>query len=209
MASLLSQFGAALLAVQEGIRRSVEVEHSIPRAGNLVVVELDRETFFLEQGSIEQKGIERFRKETEREVETFLASNEWALTGPLSVHVLLRSLDAPCYVRVKHCATFYSLLVRDDKGERIVPIGWTKTIVGREHDSPPRAFLPVFDSSRSLSREHLMLTFEDLELRVHLMGKNPTTLNDRLLASGEIPVLEVGDVVRCGPYSLQVDAVFQ
>lgn len=207
MASLVSQFGAASLAVQGALLRSVEMTGSVQRAANLVVISLDRETFFLEQGSLEPEGIQRFRRLAEREIEAFLASNEWALTGPLSVNILLRSLPDSCDVRVEHCRTFFTVTVRDDNGTHTLPVRWPRAVVGRMHEAHPRSFVPVMDATRALSREHLLLSYEDLELRVQLQGRNSTSLNDRMLDRDENALLHTGDVLRCGPYSLTVNAI--
>ena len=207
MAALVSQFGAALLAVQGALLRSVETAGTVQRAGNLVVISLDRETFFMEQGSLEPEGVQRFRRLAEREIEDFLASNEWALTGPLSVNILLRSLPNSCDVRVEHCRTFFTVTVRDDEGTHTLPVRWPRVVAGRMHEAHPRAFVPVMDSTRAFSREHLLLSYQDLELCVQFMGRNPTSLNDQMLARDESAVLHTGDVIRCGPYSLTVNAI--
>lgn len=204
MAAFVSQFGAALLEVQEELRRSVDQSGAIPQVANVIVLSLDRETFRREQGGISSENVEQFRKDLRREVESFLASNEWGTASPLSFNILLRSIDVPCRVRVERRDSLYALRVKDDGGERLVPVRWPSVMIGREHSAPPRAFVPVRDASRSLSREHLLLTFRDLELTALQRGQNPTTLNGEPIEPTVEISLSSGDLLRCGPHTIEV-----
>lgn len=206
MPSFVSQFGAALLAVQEELRRSVDRSGGMPQVANVVIVSLDRETFLREQKGA-AADLELFRSDLTREINAFLASNEWSVSNPLSLNLLLRSITVPCAVRVERRDALYTLTIRDDSGRRTVPVRRPVTVLGREHEAPPRAFVPVRDGSRALSREHLLLTFRDLELRAVLQGRNPTTLNNQPMLPHTEYVLRSGDLIRCGPHTIEVDSV--
>lgn len=207
MAAFVSQFGAVLLGVQEELRRSVDRSKGMPRTANMVIVSVDRETFAREQGGADPAAVERFREELRREIDSFLESNEWSLGAPLSLNILLRALDIPCRVRAEHCPVLYRLAIRDDGGERDVPVNRPVAVLGREHQAPPRDFISVRDASRSLSREHLLLTFRDLALHAVQRGANPTTLNRGPMRPDTDVVLQVGDTVRCGPHTIRVTEI--
>lgn len=206
MASFVSQFGAASLAVQEELRRSVDRSAPVPNAANFVILTLDRTTFVAEHGNADRDSVERFRNDLRREIEVFVASNEWEMREPLSLNILLRSIPTPCHVRVERRRSFYSLRIRDDAGERVVPVKWPTVVLGREHEAPSRAFVPVRDGSRALSREHMVLTFRDLELSAVLVGANPTTYNGEPMRREEETPLHAGDVLRCGAHTIEVIA---
>lgn len=207
MAAFVSQFGAVLLGVQEELRRSVDRAKGMPRAANMVIVSVDRETFIREQGGNEPAAVERFREELRREIDLFLESNEWSLGAPLSLNILLRALDIPCRVRAEHRPVLYRLAIRDDAGERDVPVNRPVAVLGREHPAPPRDFISVRDASRSLSREHLLLTFRDLALHAILRGANPTTLNREPMRPDADVLLRAGDTVRCGAHTIRVTEI--
>lgn len=204
MPSFVSQFGAASLEVQEELRRSVKRGTSVSRAANLIRVELDRETFIRERGGDGPEEIEAFRSELLREIEVFLESYDWGLSGPLAVHLFLNVLGRPCTVRTFHADALFDLRILDDRGERTEPVRFPTVVIGRAHEAPPRAFVPVYDGSRSLSREHLQLGYVDGEFRLKLMGRNPTTRNAEPLDPGMTAIVVPGDTIGCGPHSIVI-----
>ena len=206
--ALVSQFGSVLLGVQDALGGSVKVENGIPRVANLLIISLDREAFLKEQKSDERDVVESFRSALRKEIEEFVAASGWKYSGALSIHLLLRTLEVSSAVRVEHQDVFYEVRVRDDAGTRTVAVNQPKILAGRVHDGPPRFFIPVHDSSRSWSREHLLFTLRDLVLTVRQLGRNATELNEAPLQHDADIVLSQGDIIRCGPQSIEFTSLF-
>jgi hypothetical protein len=196
---LTTLFGTAQLALQEALRKNLDAADTTPRAPNFVVVTLRRERFLQEYRGELAVEIERFRRDLETAMRTFVDAHGWIVggSGTALVNVLLRAIGEECTVDARIARAFYVLAINDDRGSREVEVGSNPTTIGRAHQPHPRGFVPVHDSLKLLSREHLLLTYGDRELHAKLLGRNPTTLNGAPLGADEVPLHE-GDVIVCG-----------
>ncbi|MCE2502745.1 MAG: FHA domain-containing protein [Chlorobi bacterium] len=206
--ALVTQFGATTLAVQDALQDSVIVQNGDITVANVLIISLDREEFLRDHKSQDRAVIDRFRNRLREEIEVFCSDNNWSFSQPLSLNILLRSLGNQCNVRAEHRDALYKLSIRDDSGERTVSVESPTVVLGRAHQEPPRGFVLVHDASRSFSREHALLTFRDLELVIRLLGQNPTYLNDSLLRKNSERGLAPGDMLRCGPHSIELISLF-
>ena len=202
--ALVSQFGATMLAAQDALSRSVVIKERESIVANLLIISLDREEFLRDQESLGQRAINLFRNQLQEEIERFCNNNGWSFHHPLSIHILLCPFDEQCVVRAEHQEIFYSLSIRDDKGTRNVSVEHPKIVLGRFHSEPSRRFVSIYDASRSFSREHLVLTFQDMRVEGQLLGQNTTYLNEELIETEAGFRLVPGDVIRCGPHSFEL-----
>jgi len=202
---LTTLLGTAQLDVQDAIRRGV----SGGRAPNLVIVSLGRTAVNREFGADDTHIRSRMRREIESGVRRTIDAHGWIIggCGDLSVNVLVRSIDCAVSASAHTVPSFAELRVQDDDGSRIAAMVTIQATVGREHRPQPPGFISLHDPSRTVSRRHLALCFEDLELRAHLVGRNPTTLNGNLFDNAREVVLSVGDIVRCGSCEISVAAI--
>ena len=202
--ALVSQYGAAVLALQDGLRKSMITGErgGSPTVGNFLVISLDRGQFQKEWKGPVEEALDEFRALLKEEAERFVAANGWQFGDPLSINLLLRSHDASSQIRAEHRDHLYRLTLQDDRGTRDVLVSDPTTLLGRAHDTPPRSFISVHDASRSFSREHLLLRFRDLRLHLRLLGANKTEINDRVMEGGEEVILNEGDRIRCGAHTI-------
>ena len=202
---LTTLFGTAQLALQQALLRNLDAAGSTPRAPNFITVTLRRETFVGEYQGEASDELARFRRDLESALRTFVNAHGWGIggSGTLVLNILLRSIPDACEVDARIERSFYELVVEDDRGKRTVQVGSNPAIVGREHEFPPRGFIPLHDRSRLLSREHLRLTYADLSLRARFLGRNPTTLNGTPLGEDEVE-LHNGDLIACGSCRITV-----
>lgn len=205
---LTTLFGTAQLAMQEALSAGLDAVGSTPRAPNFVVVTLRRDAFMREhQGEIADER-ERFRRELENAMRSYVASHGWIVggSGTIFMNLLIENTDADCAVAAHIARSVYTLSLLDDRGERSVPVGSNPAIIGRHHEPYPRGFIPLYDAGKLLSREHLLLSYRDLTLTVRLVGRNPTTLNGAPLGAGEV-TLKRGDTIICGACRVKVEGI--
>jgi len=119
------------------------------------------------------------------------------------INMLLGSIAGECDVDARIARSFYTLAINDDRGARTVEVGSNPTIIGRAHQPHPRGFVPIHDSLKLISREHLLLTYHDLALSANLLGRNPTTLNGAPLGDGDA-ALGDGDLIVCGSCEIKI-----
>ena len=198
---LYSTFGLAMLRLQEEMRASVESPQENGIAPNYYRVELLEEE--------ESSGSERdaFRSDLLGEMQRFAEANEWSFRSRpvLSVTYLpLTDNRERCSVEACHIETYGRLEVADDNGLRDVELSEPVGVIGREHSGPPRSFVPVADASRSLSREHLRISFGDAGWQVELLGQNETTLNGEVMEHGCILPMRPGDTISCEPHTIRL-----
>ncbi len=204
---LTTLFGTAQLAMQGAISAGLDALSTTPRAPNFIVVRLGRAPFIAEYRGQAADEIERFRRELELAMRGFVTSHGWIIggSGVLFLNILLDEIDE-CRVEARVARSVYTLGVRDDRGERSVPVGSNPATVGRQHEPSPRGFIPLHDGRKLLSREHLILTYRDLRLSARLLGRNPTTLNGAPMGSTETE-LKRGDTIACGDCMLRVELI--
>lgn len=196
---LTTLFGSAQLALQDALRRNIDSAGGTVRAPNFVIATLPREDFLHEFPGAVEDAVARFKRELEGAMRSFVNAHGWSIGGSGMVVLNVQFGDAvrECGVRAWIARSFYALRIEDDAGGRIVQVGSNPTIVGREHDFPPRGFVALRDARRIISREHLRLHYADLRLHVRLLGCNPTMLNGVPMGEDEVEVSE-GDVLECG-----------
>ena len=197
--ALTTLFGTTQLALQDALAKQLDARDQAPRVPNFAVISLRRDRFLKEHTGALETERERFRSDLHEATTAFLLSNSWRVggTGTLVINLLLRAIRTDCSVQLRCVDALYELLIRDDGGERRVAVKSTVATVGRKHDAHSRGFIPVQDQSRLISREHLRLRYQDLDLSVALLGRNPTTLNSEPLGESE-QVVKEGDTLRCG-----------
>ncbi|MCB0712035.1 MAG: FHA domain-containing protein [Ignavibacteriae bacterium] len=205
--ALVSQFGAAILAMQDALRKSIDGKGTNPSVANFLTVWLNRDEFLKSWGLPLEESIEEFRSLLREDGERFVIANGWTFSGILSINILLRQQEVPSIVQAERRDLLYELKVRDDSGTRQITVSQPTSLLGRAHDSPPRSFLPIHDASRSFSREHLLLTFRDLKLNVHLLGRNKTEFNGNIVEVGSDFQFDPGDVICCGPHTIERTAL--
>jgi hypothetical protein len=202
---LTTLLGTAQLAMQDALAGHLDLSNGMPRTPNFIVVSLRRDSLLQQyKGPLTQER-ERFRRDLEDGARAFLSSHGWRIggTGSLVINVVLRAISSDCNVQARTVEWLYQLKVTDDNGSRDLPVRQAHAIVGRAHESHPRGFIPIHDSARVISREHLALTYSDLHLTLRLLGKNPTTLNGDTLGDAEMEVRQ-GDVIKCGKHEIVV-----
>ncbi len=200
METLLSTFGNALLLVQEQMRASVTRFGDDDFAPNFYHVLLSGVSFSEEERR-------RFRKDLMEEITGFAEANEWRFSSRPSI--LLQVVDGdensePCIVTASLVDRFGRLEIADDMGDRVVDLPEPTALIGREHDAPPRDFIPIVDASRSLSREHLRLTFDGAGWTAEIIGRNRTELNGVEVETGSRHRLKQGDVVISSPHRIRM-----
>lgn len=202
---LTTLFGTTQLALQHELRRKLDTSDLIPRAPNYIVVSLHHDKFIAEHRGEVMAEIERFRRDLENAMRAFLSAHEWAVggSGNIVINIVLRGLDEPCIVEARIERSFYELLIDDDRGSRTVQVGSNPATIGRAHEPYPRGFVPVHDSLKLVSRQHLILTYRDLTLYARLLGRNPTTLNGAELGTDDVE-LHNDDVIVCGAVEIRV-----
>jgi FHA domain len=202
---LTTLFGTAQLALQDELRRNLDAADSTPRAPNFVVVTLRPDRFAEEHRGETEEQVERFRRELEMGMRAFLDAHGWIVggSGTAVINIVFRELVEDCHVDARIVRSFYTLAIEDDRGARTVEVGSNPTTIGREHQPHPRGFVPVHDSLKLVSREHMVLTYRDLTLHARLLGRNPTTLNNVPLDDASV-VLHDGDVIVCGACEIRV-----
>ncbi len=202
--ALTTILGTAQLAVQRALADHVSLDGAQPTVANFLVVSLRREEFRAAYGADESE-IERVRNELDRAAREFVVANGWRVggTGTLVVNLLVRSIPETCQVQLRTVDHLYRLEVHDDRGIRAVAVRSPRVHLGRAHDGAPAHFIAVHDASKTLSRDHLVFTYADLQLRCHLIGRNETTLRDVAMGSQEV-TLHVGDSIACGRVSVVV-----
>jgi hypothetical protein len=203
--ALTTLLGSAQLAVQDTLAGLLDSEMRVP---NFIVVSLRRESFLAQYRGAMTTERERFRRELADGLKSFLASHGWRIagTGTPVVNVMLRSLHDECAVQARVVDSLYELEINDDRGIRTVGVRHNPATAGRAHDPHPRGFIAVHDESRLWSREHLQFQYADLHLRLHLRGRNPTTLNGDTLGDAEVEV-RTGDRIRCGRCEITVQRI--
>lgn len=197
--ALTTLFGTVQLELQNALASQLQLENGSPTVPNFVVISLRRESFQKEHAGAVEKGLEHFRRDLDEAMRVYITSNGWRVggTGHLVLNILLRSIPRECTVQVRRADALYRLTVNDDDGTRSVGVRGREARIGRAHDSQPRDFIPVNDSSRLVSREHLLLSYRDLVLTGSLLGRNPTMLNEQPLGSEPFQ-LRRGDRISCG-----------
>lgn len=211
--ALTTLLGTAQLTLQNALSTAVDAGGAMPRVPNFVRLSLKREAFLRQYTGPLAEERERFRREIMEGARSYLAANGWRIggTGTLVVNILLRAIETDCEVRLETLDALYTLGITDDEGKRSVPVKAAQTIIGREHEPHPRGFVALHDRTRVISREHLRLVYTDLELALHLLGANVTTLNgDRIGdGSGREPAegikLHAGDVIACGRCQIVIE----
>ncbi len=190
MPRLLSLYGRAVLALHEATRTGVRDTY----APNLYRVVLSE--------SNEIATMELRYDDLLSEIDDVVTAHEWRLQSrPLVTFDVDPSLD-DLRVDAKHVTHFGLLEVRDDGGERIVPLKNPRAILGRAHDAPPRDFVPIADASRSLSREHLLFECRDGRWSVTLVGRNTTNCDDQQLEPSVARPLDPGARIVCSPHTV-------
>ncbi|MEP7217400.1 MAG: FHA domain-containing protein [Bacteroidota bacterium] len=206
--ALTTLFGTAQLRLQGALSDNLDARGGTPRAPNFVVVTLSRESFQRAHSGTLEDERERFRRDMEGAMRGFVASHGWIIggSGTLFMNIIVKEMGEDCAVEAALARSVCAREMRDDRGTRAVDVGSNPTIIGREHTPHPRGFVPVYDGRRHFSREHLLLTYRDLDLHLHCSGRNPTTLNGAPLPeSGS--VLRRGDVIACGDCSSAVKEI--
>ena len=203
---LTTLFGTAQLAMQEALSAGLDAITTSPRAPNFLVVTLRRDAFMAEHQVEIHDERERFRRELEGAMRSYVASHGWIVggSGTIFMNILIENVEAECTVEARIARSVYTLGVVDDRGARSVPVGSNPAIIGRHHEPYPRGFIPLYDARKLLSREHLILTYRDLALTARLVGRNPTSLNGAPLGDAEIR-LKRGDTIVCGTCSIRVE----
>lgn len=202
---LTTLLGTAQLEMQDVLRKGV-VRRRTP---NVLIVSLGRAALQREFGVADDEAKERFRRELERAAERLMEAHGWIPggCGVLSIAILIRSSDRDCQVLGRTAPAFARLTINDDAGSRVVPLATTRALLGRDHKPIPPGFIPLHDSLRLVSREHVALTYRDLELGARLLGRNVTTLNDSTMTANAPVVLSPGDVIRCGSCEVVVNEI--
>lgn len=200
MATLLSMFGNALLLVQEQMRASVRQIGDEDYAPNFYHI-------LLSGVSLSDQEAAEIRRDLTEEIIRFAEANEWRFSSRPSI--LLQSVGSddggePCMVTATLVDRFGRLEIADDLGDRVVDLPEPGALIGREHDAPPRDFIPVADAGRSLSREHIRLSFDGDGWNAELLGRNPTELNGVALEPGSVSRLEQGDVLTSSPHRIRI-----
>lgn len=198
---LYSNFGLAMLRLQEKMREEVRNPQGYGIAPNYYRIEL------VDEGEPDANERKRFRNELLGELQRFADANEWSFgSRPIvAISYLPNSDDAErCVVTAQHIDCFGRLEIADDQGSREVRLPEPIGIIGRAHAGGPRSFIPVADASGTLSREHLRLTFEENNWSVELIGRNRTTLNGEEMEPGEIYGLESGGTITCEPHTIRL-----
>lgn len=205
---LTTLFGTTQLALQDALRRNLDAAGSTPRAPNFVVVTLRRESFATEYPGEIQDEIARFKRDLEGVMRTFVEAHGWSIggSGTVVLNVALRSIPGECEVEARIARSFYELMIEDDSGKRTVHVGSNPATVGRQHEFPTRGFIPLNDRQRVISRDHLLLTYSDLQLHARLLGRNPTTLNGNPMGESEVE-LHNNDVIACGSCKVTVSGL--
>ena len=199
MAQLLSHYGKTVLALHEAISQGV----LLGVAPNLYTLVLpDNESL---------SEMQRSHPDLLSEIDRVITAHEWRLESrPVILFECHQNLtSAPGseqpvdpFVVARHVDHFGQLEINDDSGSRIVYLKNRRAVLGRKHDSPPRDFVPLFDASRSLSREHLLFECNQGSWRVTLIGQNDTKVGDRNLVRGVALPLEPKDRIICLPHSI-------
>jgi hypothetical protein len=206
--ALTTLFGTAQLAIQDALARQLDSSGSMLRVPNYIVVSLRRDRFQSDNPGELAEERARFRTDLEAAVKSFLVANGWRVggTGTLILNVVLRAINQDCVVVARTVDRLYELEITDDAGIRTVAVKNVRATIGREHDAHTRGFIPVQDGARLVSREHLLLSLDDLTLTCRLLGMNPTTLNGTPLGPEEVP-LHNGDVIECGNVRVVVNGL--
>jgi hypothetical protein len=207
--ALTTLFGSAQLALQDAISSNLERVGLRVAAPNFVTVSLRRSLWLQEFGSGSSDYHERIRRDLEGAMRRFIESHGWSVAGSgvITMNVLIRTIDDDCHVQARVTRGLYEIRIRDDHGARPVRVSTERAVLGRPHSPEPRGFIPLYDGLRLVSREHIELRYRDLILQGHLLGRNPTTLNDRpFVVDADVP-LQRGDVIRCGTCELTIIGV--
>jgi len=202
---LTTLFGTTQLALQDALRRNLDAAGSTPRAPNFIVVTLRRESFAAENSGEDRDEIARFKRDLEGAMRAFVSAHGWSIggSGTVVLNVLLRSIPEECEVQARIARSFYALAIEDDAGKRTVQVGSNPATVGRQHEFPTRGFIPLNDRQRLISRDHLLLTYSDLQLHARLLGRNPTTLNGTAMEETDVE-LHNGDIIACGSCNITI-----
>jgi hypothetical protein len=203
--ALTTLFGTAQLALQDALAKHLDGSSGAPRVPNFAIVSLRRDRFHGDNPGELAEERQRFRGDLESAMRSFLLANGWRIagTGALVLNVVLRAIPQDCVVQVRTVDRLYELEISDDDGVRVVAVKAARATIGREHDAHSRGFIPVRDDARLVSREHLVLTYEDLAITCRLLGRNPTTLNGVPLGFDDVQVRD-GDAIECGDVRIVV-----
>ncbi len=202
---LTTLLGTAQLAIQDVLRKDV----SAGRTPNVVIVSIGRAALQREYVEGEEEAKERMRRELEGSAARLMEAHGWTPggCGVLSLAILVRSTHRDCQVLARTVNAFARLTITDDAGSRVVPLVTPRGLLGRDHKPIPPGFIPLHDSLRLVSRDHISLTYRDLELTATLHGRNPTTLNGHPMTLGTSIALAQGDVIRCGSCEIAVNDI--
>lgn len=195
---------AAGRAAERGLRESIEVP-------NLYRVSLGRAALVESYGDDFDGGVEQIRRSVEEGVTRLAEAHGWRVGGggTIVVSIAVRSIREECDVEGEHARQLYRLTVTDDRGTRPLPVPLPTVTVGRAHEPHPRGFVPVYDATRLISRDHVQLRWRDGILAGLLIGRNPTTLNGHPLTPDSPVQLAEGDTIRCGNCAFVVDRFVQ
>lgn len=197
--ALTTLFGTAQLAAQDAITAALDTSGAVPVSPNLITLSLQRRLFDKEhKGDLNQER-EALRSQLTGLLTAFVGSHGWHIggAGELIVNILIRSVNKDCVAQASVAQTLYHLDLHDDRGNRTVGVRTVTAVIGRAHDRPPRAFIALTDTSKLLSRQHVILRYRDLALGVTLKGRNRTTLNGVPLIIAQETSLRDGDVIAC------------
>lgn len=197
--ALTTLFGTVQLELQNALASQLQLEAGSPVVPNFIVISMRRESFQKQHPGDIDKALEHFRRDIDEALRAYIASNGWRVggTGNLNFNLLLRSIPRDCTVQVRRADALYRLKISDDDGTRAVGVKSREARIGRAHEPTPRDFIAVKDSSRLVSREHIVLGYRDLELTGTLLGRNPTMLNEKPLGAEPVQ-LRRGDRISCG-----------